>query len=344
MNIINRNHIQIGDTVIYDIFPVTESRLVAIGPYIKENINSIFIYDCGSKKKSDPSIIIHDSHRHTLIIEFEFNSGIFNNNCADRNIVLFDGVNTIQARINCAVNCEKCCSLSTLTIENPTLIMKWINYHRENYGIDRFYIYSNTREHFDKFISIAEKSEYSDVITCILWDVPYYYPNTSISGQTTQQNHSIYRFRRNKIIGFFDVDEFIIFNGQDLKSLICDLIEDTHIMQGDRIIKPNFAAVSLQCLLFGRQDECHENYDVFLHKMVRCAAQLEKKWERQKCFVNPNGVKVFSVHMVVDGGATLCLSPEIARFNHYFMLNKPDIEYDHEKYSASENYDIQKFI
>lgn len=344
MNIITTNRITIGEIIIYDIFPVTESRLVAIGPYIKENISSIFIYDCGSKKKSDPSIIIHDSHHHTLIMEFEFNFKIFDNNCTERNIVLFDGVNTTQARISSVIIKENRCALSTLTIENPALIMKWINYHRENYDIDRFYIYSNTKEHFCKFVSIAEKSEYSDIITCILWDVPYYYPNKSISGQTTQQNHSIYRFRNNKIIGFFDVDEFIISKGQNLKSIICDLIEDTHIMQGDRIIKPNFAAVSLQCLLFGRQEEYHENYEGFLHKMVRCAAQLEKKWERQKCFVNPTGVKVFSVHMVVDGGATLCLSPEIARFNHYFMLNKPNIEYDHEKYCASENYDIQKFI
>lgn len=344
MDIIKPARCRIGDTIIYDIFPSSENQLVAIGPHIADAIPTIIALDRQSGAKSRPSSVIIDPHRHTLILVFDFEQPIFTPGGNGHTIVLFDGKNTTPLRLNSLSPRPHPISMATLTIEEPVVILQWIDYHRRNLGIEQYYIYSNTLEHFERFSAAAAASPFADIITCVLWDFPYRFPGDSISGQTTQQNHAIYRFRHDRLIGLFDVDEFIVSKCRNLVAIMQEMVDDACILQRENIIKLQVAAISLQCLLFGcggrdRRDPAH-----FLRDMTRCAERPEKKWERQKCFVVPDAVTVFSVHMVVGGATTLCLSPEIARFNHYFMLGKPDVDCDCARHCAVENHEIFEYL
>ena len=97
-------------------------------------------------------------------------------------------------------------------------IRQWIKYH-SNIGVKRFIIYDNSKINDNKSYKSVEKSSnlkkvLKDLIkkrkvVLIEWSYPKRSRKSGISGQTTQQNHSIYAFRSSKYIGLFDIDEYV---------------------------------------------------------------------------------------------------------------------------------------
>jgi len=343
LELVAPNRCRVGGFEFHDVFAARADRLIAIGPP-SASTDAIVAIDAAGDRRSRPSRLIVDPHAHTLILELLFDEAVFAPDAGPREMILIgDGAET-RVNVDAPITRAATASMSTLTIENPAIVMKWIEYHRRNFQIDRFYIYSNTKKHFDAFRELAEKSPLADNITHILWDVPYRHVDGGFSGQTTQQNHTIYKYGKDGLIGLLDVDEYIVAKCDDLVSVMRDMTENTYLFQGDKIAKPNVGAIALQCLLFGRDPHPPGETGDFLREMTRCARTPEKKWERQKCFVVPDRVNVFSVHMVVDGAATLCLSSEIARFNHYFLLGKDDVVCDPETHCAVENREIERFL
>ncbi len=343
MIILRPTKFRVGDTELYDVFPVSEDTLVGIGPFTGEYTKTITVLDRRSGMRSKPGVAVKDSHQHTLILLFKFDGRAFgpaNQRCG---LLFSDGQHDAAVEFDCVPVEPARASMSTLTIESSDLVLKWVDYHHRTLGIDRFHIYSNSVEHFSAFTEAASASPLRDMITAVLWDVPYRYPGASISGQTTQQNHSIYRFGRDGLIGLFDVDEYIVPNAGNLVDVMMDTANDFLLMQEYKFSRVPVGAISLQCLMFGCGRGAGGSRMSFLEDMRWSATEPEPKWIRQKCFVLPPKIKVFSVHMVVDGSVTYCLPPSIARFYHYHFLGKPQGKCDCDKYCATENTDIARF-
>lgn len=90
--------------------------------------------------------------------------------------------------------------LSTMVYNEDNYIRQWIKFHK-NIGINRFIIYDNSETHDLKSYTSKEKTsdlknilnDYIKTETVILikWSYPKRLNRSGISGQTTQQNHSI---------------------------------------------------------------------------------------------------------------------------------------------------------
>ena len=77
------------------------------------------------------------------------------------------------------------------------------------------------------------------------WAYQYRLPISGISGQTTQQNHSIYAFRNSKYIGLFDIDEYInMQNNTNINNFFDSMITkfklDTNKIGSFRILNKDF--------------------------------------------------------------------------------------------------------
>lgn len=341
---LKRSEVRIGDIIFYDVFPVSAKKIIAIGPFTKTILGKFVATERECGISSTEFHIIEDRHQHTLIASFTFPEDVLLSKNKIYTLLFTDGHNSVECNVVREEIEPSPTSMSTLTIEDPDYILKWIEYNKEVIGVERFYIYSNTEESFLRFNEAAGDSALSSMIISILWDVPYRFPGNSISGQTTQQNHSIYRFNNDDIIGLFDVDEYIIPVSGNVLDIVKDIIDETVLIHRDTAqnIKP--AAVSLQCLIFGCGNNKSVDSKSFLKRMNLCAEKIEKKWERQKCFVSPKKVDVFSVHTVVEGGITFCLPPTISYFNHYYYIGKNLEDCNCIVYCAKENEIILKLI
>ena len=96
--------------------------------------------------------------------------------------------------------------MSTLVKNEDDFIKPWIDFHL-NIGVTRFIIYNNS--HVDTLTILLHKYIEKQQVILISWNVPYRLPVSGISGQTTQQNHSIYAFSQTKYIGLMDIDEYV---------------------------------------------------------------------------------------------------------------------------------------
>lgn len=201
--------------------------------------------------------------------------------------------------------------LSTLVKNEDNYIKQWIDFHK-HIGVTRFIIYdnslSNTLKHLlHEYISNQE-------VILIQWSFPYHLPTSGISGQTTQQNHSIYAFPHAKYIGLFDIDEYINMQSHtNLHKFFEDIIEYYHINTdqiGSFTLRNKF--------FYNPENEPTENTD-FLHIYH---SDLITKTGHEKNFVIPKNVKTFSVHMITDGKPMFVIDEQYIFFNHYTFLNK----------------------
>ena len=96
--------------------------------------------------------------------------------------------------------------MSTIVKDEDNYICQWIEYH-SFLGIDRFIIYDNSNK--NTLSNVLKNYISSEKVILINWQYPYLLSYTGFSGQTTQQNHSIYCFKKAKYIGLFDIDEYV---------------------------------------------------------------------------------------------------------------------------------------
>jgi hypothetical protein len=96
--------------------------------------------------------------------------------------------------------------MSTIVKDEDEYIKPWIDYHL-NLGISRFIIYDNSPN--NTLCGVLDDYIQKNIVLLIKWAYPYLLPISGLSGQTTQQNHSIYAFQTSKYIGLFDIDEYI---------------------------------------------------------------------------------------------------------------------------------------
>ena len=152
------------------------------------------------------------------------------------------------------------------------------------------------------------------IVFLIQWNYSYYLPISGISGQTTQQNHSIYAFQNSKYIGLYDIDEYV--NIQQ-KIKINDFFDEL-------VLKENIDITKISCFqifskFFYNPHNLPTNDTLFL-QIYNCSDV--HKCGREKCFVIPKNTKVFSVHIVTDGLPMYTVDEKYAFFNHYYYLNK----------------------
>uniref|UniRef100_A0A6C0B8Y8 Glycosyltransferase family 92 protein n=1 Tax=viral metagenome TaxID=1070528 RepID=A0A6C0B8Y8_9ZZZZ len=203
--------------------------------------------------------------------------------------------------------------LSTLVKNEDAYIKPWIDFHL-GIGITRFIIYDNSDS--NTLSSVLKDYIKKKQVVLISWNVPYTLPISGISGQTTQQNHSIYVFSEAKYIGLFDIDEYI--NMQHHTNIHDFLNEMVELYQ---LNLKQIGSFTLKNKFFYNPDNLPTDGINFLN-ITNCDEITMRG--REKNFVVPQNVKTFSVHMITDGKPMFLLDENHIFFNHYVYLNKPD--------------------
>jgi hypothetical protein len=200
--------------------------------------------------------------------------------------------------------------LSTLVKNEDDYIKPWIDFHL-GIGITRFIIYDNSDS--NTLSNVLHDYIEKNHVILISWNVPYTLPISGISGQTTQQNHSIYAFSEVKYIGLFDIDEYINMQQHtNIHTFFEDMIHKYSIpikQIGSFTIKNKF---------FYNPDNLNETQFLNIANCDTISHGYEKN------FVIPKHVKTFSVHRITDGKPMVLLDESDVFFNHYVYLNKTD--------------------
>ena len=194
---------------------------------------------------------------------------------------------------------------STIVKDEDKYICQWIDYHYTQ-GVNRFIIYDNS----DKNTLEPLLRKYNDIIVLIKWPYPYILEKSGISGQTTQQNHSIHAFQTSKYIGLFDIDEYLNIQSDKKLDIFLDEIQkniDISKISGFRILNKFF---------YNPDNLPEEN---FLH-MFECDNISYSS--NEKNIVIPKNVKTISVHTITSGLPICTIDPSLVFFNHYCFLNK----------------------
>jgi len=212
---------------------------------------------------------------------------------------------------------------STMVKNEDNYIKQWINYYL-NIGVTRFIIYDNSGINDGlSYCSLEKTSNLSlvlkeyiekNIVLLIKWPYPKRLKKSGISGQSSQQNHSIYTFRESKYIGLFDIDEYInIKNKSDINSFLENVIINKNLNTND------ISSFQFLCKLFYNPKNLPTDGDNFF-KIFNCREIIEKG--RQKCIVIPKNVITFRIHHISKGKPMISINKTMAYFNHYFFLNK----------------------
>ena len=205
--------------------------------------------------------------------------------------------------------------MSTIVLREEKWIKQWISYHT-SLGVDHVVVYDNAG---DSPLRTFLKDEInSGVVVYIPWPYAYRLPRSGISGQTTQQNHSIYTWRNAAYIGLLDVDEYVNLRRVDtLRSLLDEVVAG---------VSSTLGGVELVSRIFN-EPENHLRHvgstDFF--RATTCTNYIFGG--RQKVFVIPKNVVIFSVHMIVTGLPVRTADPDKSMcFHHYWFLSSKNRE------------------
>ena len=283
------NPIHIDEHQIYDIFH--QGKLIIIRP--AEYPLDIYCNKIKMNKYTCP-------HNHTYIYTLK--------TTYSPTISLTIQNQTITTPVNRYPEIKDEIILSTLVKNEDAYIKPWIDFHL-GIGITRFIIYDNSDSNTLSIV-LHEYMEKNQVVL-ISWNVPYTLPISDISGQTTQQNHSIYAFSEAKYIGLFDIDEYInMQHHTNIHTFFEDMIY-THSIPIKHI-----GSFTLKNKFFYNPDNLNETQ--FLN-IANCDT-ISRGYEKN--FVIPKHVKTFSVHRITDGKPMFLLDESDVFFNHYVYLNK----------------------
>lgn len=298
---------------IYDIFHNDKNKLIIIMPaefvppdikYINSKLNLEF------KLHSCP-------HKHTFIYETLAEIKY------TENIQLLINDKIYDVKVNKYPEFKDEIIMSTMVYNEDNYIRQWINFHL-NIGITRFIIYDNSKINDNlSYKSIEETSNLKKVLSdfiekkiviLIEWSYPKRLKKSGISGQTTQQNHSIYAFKNSKYIGLFDIDEYVnMQNNTNIDNFFNLLITkqklDINKIGGFKIKNKDFT----------NPDNLSTNEYDFL-SIFSCKEIT--KIGRMKSVVIPNNVNTYSVHIITSGKRMYNVDFNDLYFNHYIFLNK----------------------
>jgi len=216
--------------------------------------------------------------------------------------------------------------MSTMVKNEDSYILQWINFYI-TLGIDNFIIYDNSESDNTRYHSIEKSSNLkikleelinNGLVILIKWKYPKYLKKSGISGQTTQQNHSLHAFKTSKLIGFFDIDEY--FN--PLKSNSIQEAFDSIITKNNIDINTIGGFQICNKFFYNSKNLPTENYN-FL-QITNCKEQSKNNYHNnhQKCFIIPRNVNIFSIHRITDGKKIYICDHTDVIFNHYYFLNK----------------------
>lgn len=308
MNIMNFNL-----KYIYDIFHNDENKLIIIMPaecnppnikYINSNLNLEFKLNICS-------------HNHTFIYELLIETTYI------KNIQLQINNEIFNVKVNKYPEFKNEIIMSTMVYNEDNYIRQWIQFHL-NIGVTRFIIYDNSKINDHKSYKSVEKSSDLEkvlndfiekgIVVLIEWTYPKRLKKTGISGQTTQQNHSIYAFRNSKYIGLFDIDEYVnMQNNTNIHNFFDSLVREKNINTN------NIGSFQiLNKFFFNPNDLSTNGYD-FLS--IYDSEEITKQ-KHEKHFVIPKNIETFSVHKITRGKKKFYVQGKDIYFNHYRFLNK----------------------
>ena len=200
---------------------------------------------------------------------------------------------------------------STIVKDEDNYIKQWIDFHLK-IGVTRFIIYDNSCN--NTLSELLKTYINKKQVLLIRWNFPYFLRKSGLSGQTTQQNHSIYAFQHSKYIGLFDVDEYV---NMQYKTDIDVFFE--YLIKKERVKINEISSFQLENkMFFNPYNLPTDNIQFF--KIFTCR-EVNRKG-RHKNFVLPKNVKMFCIHKVVDGKPMYRVSEKYIYFNHYFFLGK----------------------
>jgi len=306
--------IHIPEYFIYDILHNDNNELIIIvakelSPYKVEYINNdgekikLQLIDCSYK--------IHNFiYKITMDYQEEIKL-IFNDN-----IIINTNVNKYPEANNDII-------YSTLVKNEDNYIRQWIEYHYK-IGINKFIIYDNSMVD-DKlsYTSIEKESNLKDllkdyiinnIVILINWPYPKRRLKSGISGQTTQQNHSLYTFQNSKYIGFFDIDEYLnIQRNNNVDTFFKDYILEKNI-NIDKI-----SSFKILCKLFYNPENLPCDGTNFFN-IFNCDNTCQT---REKNFVIPKQSIFVHVHNILSYKYKRhTINNDNIYFNHYIFLNK----------------------
>jgi hypothetical protein len=292
---------------IYDVFHNDMNNLIIIMP--AESYPPTIEY-INSKTKNNINFKLYICpHKHTYIYESLIHTKYI------KNIELLINNEKINIKVNKYPEFKNEIIMSTIVYNEDKYIIQWIEFHM-NIGITRFIIYDNTdkKKTNSDLPNLLEKYIKKGIVLLIKWSYPYRLPISGISGQTTQQNHSIYAFKNSKFIGLFDIDEYInMKNNININTFFDSLIKNKKINTKNigsfRILNKNFT---------NPYNLSEENYD-FLSIYTCDKVTIKGK---EKNFVIPKNVNTFSVHTITNGKKMFNVNSKYIYFNHYVFLNK----------------------
>jgi hypothetical protein len=286
---------------IYDIFHNDDNTIVIIIPQESAPPTIHYISPSNDHKHFSLHICNHKhTYVYTLATEYE------------ENIKLSINGRIIETKINKYPCFENEYLFSTIVKNEDEYIRQWIDFHLI-LGIQRFIIYDNNEE--DTLSSLLCDYMIKNQVILIRWTYPYILKQSGLSGQTTQQNHSIYAFRKSKYIGLFDIDEYINIQQKTTIPLFLD-----HLIAKENIDINNTGSFKLSCKNFYNPTNLPTDGSNFLN-IFTCRG-FEKG--REKNIVIPKHITTYSVHIITSGHKMYEVNTSDAYFNHYIFLNKSD--------------------
>lgn len=298
------NPIHIPKYNIYDIFVNDRGNIIIIQP--SETPPLIIKLKMGDKQI--PFEIESCPHNHTHI--YSLKSDILYDSNELYNLIINN--EEIHTKISKYPKFENEIIMSTIVKSEDKYILQWIQYYI-HLGVQRIIIYDNSQD--NTLHSILNKYMNDGSVILINWQYPYLLHISGISGQTTQQNHSIYAFNTCDYVGLFDIDEYI--NIQEPYSNIRKFLED--YVKLNNININMIGGFQFLNKFFYNPDRLPDDKNNFL-KIYTC--DNIKMSGHEKNFVIPRNVKTFSVHMITNGLPIVKITHNIAYFNHYIFLNK----------------------
>ena len=288
---------------IYDIFHNWMNELIIIMPF--ENPNPPSIHYVHADTYIIPFHLHKCSHNHTYV--YTLNIAY----CKKIKLVINNFI--VETHVNQYPDFKNEIIFSTIVKNEDKYIRQWIDFH-SRIGVTRFIIYDNSNQ--DTLAKLLKDYIANKKVVLIRWEYPYRLPISGISGQTTQQNHSIYAFKTSKYIGLFDVDEYVNMQKKNVNNIGVFLEE---IIKENNIDTETIGSFQLLNKMFYNPRHLPEHGTEFL-KITDCDEVLLSG--REKNFVIPTNVNTFAVHMITEGKPMYKISPEDGHFNHYYFLNK----------------------
>lgn len=203
---------------------------------------------------------------------------------------------------------------STLVKNENDYVIQWIEFHKR-IGVSRFVIYDNSEN--DTLEQLLKPRIDNNEVCLIKWPYQYWSGKMAPLAQIAQMNHSLYAFQNCRLIGFFDIDEYI---NMQVRSTLPEIFD--HLISKKNINTKTIPGFKLYSKFFYNTNRLKTDGYKFLN-ITTCGDII--KDSRTKNFIIPKNVATISdPHLIIDGPKEFIVDENLMYFNHYSFLNKPD--------------------